>query len=167
MPVFLCFSVIIFTLLPLASCKSVPAFFSPPTLAGQAFSCTLDITQDSKKLKALLTRPNSAAYIFEILEPSGLAGLKITVNEQGITAEYLGITLLQEIPGSSFASACQSALQNAELGEKPQKKGGEMLYTGQCAAGNYTVVLNADSQLLAVDVPGLSLSMKASDFKLI
>lgn len=131
---------LVLILLTLTACSKKTA---EPRLCGITF--TADVTYYNENYKGECHFSEDKVLTFKITEPEIIAGYTVTVTEDGMTAEYLGLTFTPtdgNMPFSSAIAIFYEKLSAAVASGEAKEKGGEFKISGGKDADSYTLYIS-------------------------
>lgn len=124
-----------------------------------AFEAEVTIKSGETSLTAVLGRDETGSITLTVKDPSPLAGVALKQQGGQLTASYGNMEVplnLQGFPSESAVKPLFSLLSGAAdmIGANVKEEDGQLVLSGTCDAGPYTVTLDRESgMILRVDFP--------------
>ena len=125
-----------------------------PQIYGISF--TADVTYYNENYKGECEISGDGSLTLKITEPEILAGYTVTINNDGIKAEYLGIAFTPNPSNMPFSSVMQDLykkITEIALCDAAEKKGDTYIIKGGKDADAYTLYISPTGLPLSLDMP--------------
>lgn len=137
---------------------------------NSSFSCNAEIACGETEATATITRLGKSAWDTEFQSPKTLAGVKLSLLDDEMTASYKGLSF--SVPKSAlplksvivnFSEAIDAQAEKASLEGKA--KDGIITVEGECTGGEYKLKLDeATGGLTGFEMPAYELTIVFTDF---
>lgn len=137
------------------------------SLSG-GFSCTADVTFNSKEYEVNLRKPTDGDYTMSFVKPDDLKTLSFEKNDDGLKVKFGTLEAAVDagsIPQTSIFNAVFDTFDSClKSGVKTQTKGNDVLISGNSSVGPFTLTVDRNMTPKSLSIPSLKFNAVFKDF---
>lgn len=136
---------------------------------SSGFSCTVNVTVDSKEYEVSLKKPKTGDSTMTFVKPTNLSSLSFEKTDAGLKVKFGSLEAAVDassIPQTSVFNAVLGAFDACVKSDiKAKTQDGDISLSGNSTAGAFTMTLDSSMKPKSLSIPTLKLNATFKDFK--